>query len=54
MSEDIIKFYYESHGISSYIFRIGNVYDPLDFVINRGVIDVFIQNAISGKQITKG
>lgn len=53
MSEDIIKFYYESHGISSYIFRIGNVYGSSRFRDKpQGVIDVFIQNAISGKQIT--
>jgi len=52
MSEQIINFYFEKHMINSYIFRIGNVYGSSMYRDKpQGVIDVFVQNAISDKPI---
>jgi len=53
LCEQALKFYYNKHGISSQIFRIGNVYgSPLYRSRQQGVIDVFIQDAIAGKPVT--
>ena len=52
MCEDILRFY-ASCGISSTILRVGNVYGtPLVRKTSQGVIDVFIQKAEQGEEIT--
>lgn len=52
MSEDIIKYYHVTCGISACILRIGNLYGA-EILRNKpqGVIDVFIQNALLNKPI---
>lgn len=52
MCEDIIGFYAKS-GISTQILRVGNVYgSPLARMTTQGVIDVFVQKALSGEKAT--
>lgn len=53
MTEDIIHYYYDKCGIVSCILRIGNVYgSPRIRSKAQGVIDVFVQNALCGEDIT--
>lgn len=53
MAEEIIQYYYEKCGITSYILRIGNVYgSPRLRSKSQGVIDIFIQNALLGETIS--
>lgn len=53
MTEDLIKYYYDKCDISSYIFRIGNVYgSPRYRKKAQGIVDIFIQNALDNQKIT--
>lgn len=50
MCEEILRFY-ASFGVSSTILRVGNVYgSPLVRKSPQGVIDVFVQNALQGRE----
>lgn len=53
MTEDLIKYYYNKCNISSYVFRIGNVYgSPRYRKKAQGIVDIFIQNALDNQKIT--
>lgn len=52
MCEDVLRFY-SGFGISSTILRVGNVYGtPMIRTKTQGVIDIFIQKAITGQTAT--
>ncbi|RAW10899.1 hypothetical protein DC345_26505 [Paenibacillus taichungensis] len=53
LSEEVIKFYSRVHNIDYLILRISNIYGcHLYRKVEQGVIDIFIQNILNGKDIS--
>ena len=53
MTENILRYYSRKCNISSYIFRIGNVYGSRKYRKKaQGVIDIFIQNVLNRQPVT--
>lgn len=52
MTETLIEYYYNKCGISTWVFRIGNVYGSPKYRSKaQGVVDIFIQNILQEEKV---